>query len=90
MSGAAALLAGTSPLTDEQRSLLELLDAAAEHTVLIIEVRCCASAEATGARADINALRRTFCIMVRCRVAIFLWRASRCGLAATCWIPRGA
>ena len=37
MSGAVALLAGTSPLSAEQRSLLQLLDAATEHTVLIIE-----------------------------------------------------
>jgi signal transduction histidine kinase len=36
MSGAAALLADTSPLNDEQRSLLELLDAGVEHVIVII------------------------------------------------------
>lgn len=37
MSGAAALLAGTSPLNDEQRSLLELLDAGADNVIAIID-----------------------------------------------------
>ena len=37
MSGAAALLAGTSPLNEEQRSLLALLDAAADSVIKIID-----------------------------------------------------
>jgi hypothetical protein len=37
MSGATALLAGTSPLNEEQRSLLELLDAAADNVETIID-----------------------------------------------------
>jgi len=37
MSGAAALLAGTSPLNDEQRSLLQLLDAAAETVISVVD-----------------------------------------------------
>ena len=37
MSGATALLAGTSPLNDEQRSLLQLLDAAAENVCYIVD-----------------------------------------------------
>lgn len=37
MSGAAALLAGTSPLTEEQLSLLALLDAAADTIIVVID-----------------------------------------------------
>jgi hypothetical protein len=44
MSGAAALLADTSPLNDEQRSLLELLDAGVEHVIVIIGTFRCSDA----------------------------------------------
>jgi signal transduction histidine kinase len=37
MSGAVALLAGTAPLNEEQRSLLELLDAATDNVEIIID-----------------------------------------------------
>lgn len=48
MSGAAALLAGTSPLNDEQRSLLELLDAGADNVIAIIDDILQASALSSG------------------------------------------
>ena len=48
MSGAAALLAGTSPLNEEQRSLLQLLDAAADNVIAIIDDILQASALSSG------------------------------------------
>ena len=48
MSGAAALLAGTSPLNDEQRSLISLLDAAADNVIAIIDDILQASALSSG------------------------------------------
>ena len=47
MHGATAMLLETLPLTSEQRELLALLDAGANHVVLIVEdsacphARCC-------------------------------------------------